>query len=241
MKRVLVPCLDVPGALVSPGPDEAHHLIRVRRVAVGESVELLDGLGGLALGEVAEVTKRELTIKVVRHLEQDRESPLWLTLVAALPQQLSTLDGVLPSLVQQGLNRLILVPTEFGGSVKKDPGKYLDRLNSIALQALKQCGRVRVPSIELAADLAGVIAGLADEHQLVLMLHPVPERLSQGLPARPESLAVLVGPEGGFSEAELALATAAGIVVRGLGPRILKMETALAGICFWAQDRFGDA
>ncbi len=240
MKRVLVDLIPGVDQLSVPSEAECHHLIRVRRTVEGEQVELLDGQGGLALAVVTKVGKHEVQLRVIHRRVEQRESPLRLTLLISIPQQWATLDSVVPALVQQGVHRIVLVNTQFGGSLKKTSEKAKTRIRAIAIQSLKQCGRSILPELVFADDFAQHSGLLVQHHDEVLMLHPGPVRLSQWQPPLLRSLAVMVGPEGGFSTEEAALAKELGCRLLGLGPRILKMETALSGICFWAQSRFGD-
>ncbi len=238
MKRILADVLPDVGEVFQPSPEECHHLLKVRRIRVGEVVEVLDGEGGLARGEVRTVGRRQLEIAIMAHASETRESSLTMALAVAIPVQLSTFDAVLPGLVQLGVKRIVLVQTAYSGQIRKDVARYLARLTSIADQSLKQCGRTRRPEILLAGDFEELCAGFAEENALNIVFHPGP---TEPMPERPAGpLGLLIGPEGGFTEPEVTHAREAGFLRRGLGPRILKMETALVGACFWAQDRFGD-
>jgi len=238
VKRVMVDEVPEVGSCFAPEPHEAHHLIRVRRIERGETVEVLDGRGGLARAEVVWVSKRTLELRVTDHPGEIRESSLRLTLAVAIPAQLSTVDGVLPGIAQLGVDRVFLVPTAFGGRIKKDRERYLGRLVSIAANALKQCGRTRLPELVIAPDLETLAAHMGEQNDHNILFHPGPSE------ADPEpglaSLGLAIGPEGGFSDDEVALLCAHGFRRRGLGPRILEMPTAMIGACFWAQERFGD-
>ena len=240
VKRILVPNIPEPGAFVVPEPDEAHHLLRVRRIAAGEPVEILDGKGGISLGEALPEGKSRLRIRVLQKLDISRESPFHLEIVLAIPAQLSTLGQMLPGLVQLGVQRIHLVPTSFGGRIKKNRVKYIGRLEQVCLQAIKQCGRTRVPVIEVPENWQVLCRDLTTRVKTAVLFHPEGET---GMPSVVEdsgSVALIIGPEGGFSEEEVAHARSLGIRIWGMGPRTLKMETAALGACFWAQQRFGD-
>lgn len=239
MKRVIAQTLPAIGSQWSPASDEAHHLIRVRRCKPGEEIEILDGRGGLALGRVVALDKRQLTLEILDHPDVLRESPLHLEIAAALPVQQSTLDAALPGLVQLGMNRLYVCLTEYSGRLKKDAGKYLLRLENIAQQSLKQCGRLVLPEIRLVENWRDLCGAMVESNQANLLLHPV-ERRSE-TPSELTRLGLLIGPEGGFSTGEVQTAVDAGIQLKGLGPRILKQETALIGAAHWAQAVYGDA
>ena len=261
MKRIWVEAIAPQGSWVDPDPQEMHHLIRVRRVSEGETVELIDGAGGLAQGLVHLLGKQRLRIKVTERLEQERESRLHLDLVLAIPSHAATIDLVLPGLVQLGVRRIFLTPTAYSGHLKKDRGKYLSRLRQIGIQALKQSGRLVLPTIHLDSAWDDLCGHMAQTNQVNILFHPRPGfsqnhgspahgspaqgSPAQGspardLPAQPSTMGIFIGPEGGFTEDEVSRAEGAGICVRGLGSRILKLETAAIGACFWAQKQFGD-
>jgi len=239
MKRVMLGHMPDPGQVIEPDADENHHLMRVRRARLGEEVELIDGKGGLALGRIEELRGKTARIAVLERRQSDRESTLQLVVGLAIPMQIATFDTLLPALVQLGVTKINLVPTAFSGRLKKAADRYLERLSQIAVQALKQSGRLVLPIIEVARDwpaLCRTLTGLCDQN---LLFHP---HRPPGWPAeeRLRSLGLLFGPEGGFSEEELAQGIDAGFQTVGLGPRILKMEVAVTGACFQAQYRYGD-
>jgi 16S rRNA (uracil1498-N3)-methyltransferase len=236
MKRILIEAIPAVGSTFAPPEEERHHLQDVRRVREGDALELLDGRGGLARATVVAVGRHSLSLEVTEHLNQQRESPLHLALVLAIPSQLSTVDDLLPGLVQLGLNRLTLVPTAWGGRLKKDGDKYLRRLQTIAANALKQCGRTQLPELDLADSWQALLK--RERNQLELLFHPADQ--APALPSQTQSVVLWIGPEGGFTPEEVAEAQAAGIQTRGFGPRILKLETAALATTAWAQSQWGD-
>ncbi len=236
MKRILVDAIPAVGSTFAPPEEERHHLQDVRRVREGGVLELLDGRGGLARATVVAVGRHSLSLEVTEHLNEQRESPLQLALVLAIPSQLSTVDDLLPGLVQLGLNRLTLVPTAWGGRLKKDGDKYLRRLQTIAANALKQCGSTRLPELDLIDSWQALLK--RDRQHLELLFHPTDQKVT--LPMQLGSVGLWIGPEGGFTPEEVAEAQAAGIQTRSLGPRILKLETAALATATWAQHQWGD-
>lgn len=237
MKRVLVSSIPEPGQVARVDSAESHHLLKVRRVAPGEMLEVMDGSGGLALGELL-VEGRQALVRIEKWVEEKRESPLRLSVGLAIPSQLSVVDQFLPGMVQLGVTHVYLAPTAFGGRPGKRAEKYEDRLNSICLQSLKQCGRTQAPELMFLPNWDRLCRTLVENHQRTILFHPAEAEVS--MEVKPESLALLIGPEGGFSPEEVDHARHLGIECMGLGPRILKMETAVIGACFWAQRAFGD-
>ena len=237
MKRILVAQIPEAGQIVEPEPEEAHHLTRVRRSQHGETVEVLDGKGGLAVGKLL-IAGKKITVEIEKHLSETRESPLHLELVLAIPERRATIDELLPSLVQLGLNSLYLVPTTHGGRLKKDPEKYLNRLDTIALQSIKQCGRTITPKIEVIATWPDACHRIIKQNQANILFHPTKQSVIY--PVTCNSLGLFIGPEGGFTEEEVTTASEIGITIKGMGPRILKTETAAIGACCQAQTHLGD-
>ena len=238
MKRLLVPAIPAVGSNFSPPEDERRHLQDVRRVKNGEVLEVLDGQGGLATARVSSMTKNRMSLEVLEVRSDLRDSPLQLEVAVAIPTQKSTFDETLPGLVQLGADTIFLVATDYGGRLKPDNGKYETRLHTIATQSLKQCGRLRAPRLVICSSFAELVAGMATRNQANILFHPVETQVP--LPQKLSSLGLLIGPEGGFSPAEVELATNAACIVRGLGSRILRLETAAIGACFWAQSLYGD-
>ena len=235
MKRVLSEESGfVVGAQVPVSDAESHHLLRVLRAKQGEAVEVL-GKGSACLarlemsGKCAALTCESLIDAA------SRESPLDLHVVLACPVHRQTLDGLVPALVQLGVNQVTVVQSAFGGSLKTDLEKWLSRLSSIEQQARKQSGRIHEMSIYFERNMA-LALDQADGLKIVLDPSGGPTDMAEIL----NELTLVIGPEGGFSREELNVAVSAGFLVCSLGPRILRMETAAVGACFWAQSRFGD-
>ena len=238
MKRVLLNQIPDVGQTCQPDREEAHHLLKVRRVGAGERVEVIDARGGLALAEVA-IHNRTVTLTIVEKPDVNRESPLHLELGLGMPVSSQTFDHALPSLVQLGVTVIHLAPVTYGGRMKKDWAKYYARLDHICIQALKQSGRLIPPELIYHESWAELCAAMAKSGHCNLIFHP------GGSPYEEpwcdlDALGLAVGPEGGFTDEEVEIALENGFIQRDLGPRILKMETVLVGACFWAQNTRGD-
>ncbi|CAM2005931.1 RsmE family RNA methyltransferase [Acanthopleuribacter pedis] len=275
MKRLLVDSIPSVGTVFPAPTDEAFHLVHVLRAKQDEAVEVLDGRGGVAQGRIHHISKRTCDIEIEAVTRAERESPLWLGVVAALPVQRNTFDSLLPGLVQLGVNHVALVQTAFGGRLKKDRDKYQKRLADITRQSLKQCGRLFLPEISLGATWPETLGLPAADEAMGFLFHPYNPASSDPAssdpassdpassdpassdpassdpassdPAskaadagRPHRVWLAFGPEGGFSDEEAAEAHAAGWTLQSMGPRILKMETAVIGAAYWAQARWGD-
>ncbi len=239
MKRAWVPSLPAAGSELTLDAAESHHLLKVRRARPGDRIELIDGRGGLVEAEIVNADRDAARVRVGAALPDNRESPLTLTLALAVPQQRAVVDELLPGLVQLGVDSIYLAAVEYGGALKQDTQKYQARLTTIARNALKQCGRARLPRLTLwNRDWPALCETLAAAHEAMILCHPSVD--SGAPPPTAQSIALLVGPEGGFTDGEAAAAIDRGAVPVSLGPRVLKMETAAICAAHWAQTRYGD-
>lgn len=212
------------GATVRLPERTAHHALRVLRLRDGAPVVLFDGHGGqyaatLQLDGAAALARLGAFDPV------ERESPLKLTLIQALVAA-EKVDWVVEKSVELGVARIVLAPMQ-RCAVRLDPSRAARRVRhwiDVARAASSQCGRNRVPAVDLCGDFGAALASVASG-QPRLLLSPRAGR-SLGSTITGDRAALLVGPEGGLAENETALATAAGFVAVTLGPRTLRTETA---------------
>lgn len=221
----------VSGSQVTLTGSEAHHLAHVMRAAPGDRITLFDGSGSEFTAEVERLGRREACLTIVERGEVDRELPLRITLAVALPKG-DRQKWLVEKAVELGAARIVPLVTE--RSVAKPKQQSLARLRRAVIEASKQCGRNRLMQIEDPRAWSDFVAETADI-DCRLVAHPggradVREDIrSSGL----RRIVAAVGPEGGFSDAEIALAEQAGWRKISLGRRILRVETAallLAGI-----------
>ncbi len=218
------------GRAMLAGP-EAHHLIHVMRAAPGTKVTLFDGSGFEFSATVEKVGRSEVELVVTGREELDRELPLELTLAVALPKG-DRQKWLVEKVVELGVSRIIPLRTE--RSVAQPVNKALVRLQRTVVEASKQCGRNRLLEITEPRTWVDLVEQSGDA-ACRLVAHPShrseaaePLPISSALPTdgRPDAVLLAIGPEGGFSPEEIALATAAGWTCVDLGPRILRIETA---------------
>ncbi|HUY33286.1 MAG TPA: 16S rRNA (uracil(1498)-N(3))-methyltransferase [Pirellulales bacterium] len=219
---------------VTLGGEEAHHLIHVLRAKTGQVVTLFDGGGGEFAARIERIGRTGVELAVEFRREVDRELPCELTLAVALPKG-DRQRWLIEKAVELGVWRL--VPLETERSVAEPVDKALQRMRRIVIEASKQCGRNRLMEIASPRDWspwcaeAGSIR-VTDLSRRRAMADPSggvgtrewTESLRTGPTVR--SVLLAVGPEGGWTEAELAVASTHGWQVLNLGPRILRVETA---------------
>jgi len=218
---------------------ESHHLARVLRLRAGDVVFAFDGEGREWECEVAASHHRSSRLAIRRQLEDTVESALDLTLAQALTRG-DRFDLIVQKATELGVTRIIPVSSEHAETRKSADRTEprLERWQRISLEALKQCGRRRLVTITgpvhfpaLCQELSGAPAVIFSERGGLAF---------PSLAAPAPGLTLVVGPEGGWSEAELALASTHGLIPVHLGPRILRTETAAIAAVAIAQFLCGD-
>jgi 16S rRNA (uracil1498-N3)-methyltransferase len=212
--------------------------IRVLRLDVGAPVALFDGLGGEFHGVIEAIGKREVTVLLARHDPVERESPLDITLVQALATG-DKMDLIVQKAVELGANAVQPIVTARAtmklSSERAD--KKVEHWRAVATAACEQCGRNRVPAIHALRDWA---AWWREPFNGVrVLLHPSGGQALAALPAA-QSIALMIGPEGGFDDSEIALAQKQGALLATFGPRVLRTETAGLAALAALQARAGD-
>lgn len=236
LPRFFVPVGSLAGEPVTVSGEPLHHLHSVLRLKVGDEVLLLDGTGTCCRGRLAALDRRAATVTVLARW-QEREGCCPLQLLQALPKG-DKFDLVLQKGTELGITRF--QPLLSARTVSRPERGRSARWQRIVSEAARQSRRPCLPVVEELASLAEAVA--AESAPLRLLLWEAGSRpLAEVLPAeRPAAVAVLVGPEGGLSAEEVALAQAAGFVPVHLGPRILRTETAGLAIAAVVQFRYGD-
>lgn len=248
MRRFLIDPGQVRSGRATLQGSEGHHAREVLRLTPGQRVLLLDGQGWEYPGRVSRVGREEVEVEVLERRPAREESPLKLTLGLALLKA-DRMDLVVQKATELGVTTL--VPLRCARSRVRLEGdrarKRLERWQRIAREALKQCRRGRPVEVRPPADLAAFLAASSGA-ELKIILEAEAAR-DAGRPdwrailaARPKPRLVwaLVGPEGGFAPAELAQAQEAGFVPLGLGPRILRSETAALALAAVLGYELGD-
>ena len=217
--------------------DQAHYIARVLRLAAGDAVQLFDGSGQEYRGTLIEAGKKRVLVELTEQLAGMAESPLAIHLGQGLSRG-ERMDWAIQKATELGVTEITPLVSERCEVRLKDEraDKRLAHWRQVAISACEQCGRSVVPLIHPPVTLAEWQASVQAE--LKLVLHPVAVPLQQH--ARPQSLAFLIGPEGGLSEAEVNAAQAAGFQPARLGPRVLRTETAPVVALSVAQQLWGD-
>ncbi|MBO3277802.1 16S rRNA (uracil(1498)-N(3))-methyltransferase [Pseudomonas schmalbachii] len=216
---------------------QAHYIGRVLRHSVGDAVQLFDGSGQEYLGELIEVGKKNVRVELREQFDGLAESPLRIHLGQGLSRG-ERMDWAIQKATELGVAEITPIVSERCEVRLKDEraDKRLAHWRQIAISACEQCGRSVLPLIHPPVALGEWLETTGAELRLVL--HPVAEPLASH--ARPTTLAFLIGPEGGLSDAEVDQAKAAGYHAARLGPRVLRTETAPVVALSVAQQLWGD-
>ncbi len=208
------------------GP-EAHHLLHVGRAPVGQGATLFDGSGAEFAAVVEKLGRSTVELRIVERIEADRELPFTLTIGVALPKG-DRQKWLVEKLTELGVTTLVPLATERG--VAQPTAGALDRLRRSVIEASKQCGRNRLLQIAEPQAWSEWIEQTPTANERRLLAHPDGVPLSDIRLASPPPTRLAIGPEGGFTDAEVAAATAAGWQPVALGPRILRVETAAVAL-----------
>jgi 16S rRNA (uracil1498-N3)-methyltransferase len=205
--------------------DEARHLARVLRAAVGDEVTLFDGRGHSWPARVAVLGRDTVELETgAARVEPAGDTAL--TLAVALPKG-ERQKWLVEKLTELGVARLVPLVTERG--VAEATSAALARLERGVIEASKQCGRDTLMAIAAPASVAEIVAGKV-AGVIGLVADPTGHPLdTSGWPERAEVLG-LVGPEGGFSPGELAATDAAGWPRVALAAHVLRVETAAVAL-----------
>lgn len=221
-------------------PEQSARHVQVLRLQPGDALVLFNGEGGEYSATVLEMGKRHVKVAVTAHLAQTRESPLEMTLVQALSAT-ERMDYTVQKATELGFHAIHIVQSAYCGyKLAADRvEKRMAHWEGVAAAAAEQCGRTRVPAILPPMKFEQWLsqAPVAD---LKLLLSPIGAVRLDALPAKAQSVQVLVGPEGGFSEDEERAAVDAGFTALLLGPRIFRTETVAPVVGALLQAKYGD-
>jgi len=205
------------GEFVLSGP-EAHHLAHVSRIGEGEVVALFNGDGLEYTASVLSVGKKQVVLQVIAVESPRRERAFRLHIASALPKG-DRGDFLVEKLTELGVTDFTPLITERGVVIPKET--KVEKFERAVIEASKQCGRNVLMRIHPPRKLADWLK-VETLPRCRLLAHPGGRRLAVG----DEDVAIAIGPEGGFTDGEVAAATQNGFEIISLGPRILRIETA---------------
>lgn len=243
MRTIRLFCENLAGDSVLLDQTEGHHIFKVLRLGPGDPVDLFDGDGGLARGEIETADRRGVRVRIV-HRRQDPPRPNRRIVLAVSMPKGQRFEQVIEQATELGVDRIL--PVVFERTIKQASGpSALERYRKIMISACKQCGRNRLPQMDLPVDLDDCLERIRTDYSNSVMLFG--GFSAQSVPLAnwpiPDSDAVmLIGPEGGLNEAEQAILQRAGAIEVRLCDSVLRIETAAAAfsaiLCAKRDSRF---
>lgn len=224
-----------PYAIELPKAAAAH--VRVLRLEIGEAIRLFDGAGGEFSAEIANVGKKSVSVSMLSHQHTERESPVRVTVVQALAVG-DKMDWIVQKACELGAAEIVPLQTE--RCTLRLSGERADKRvahwQQVAVATSEQCGRNRVARVTPIGEFSRWLGGVDTPKAAYFVLHPQDDCATfvgalmtlSTTSGNTNLIYLLIGPEGGFSPAEMQLAQAAGVVAVRLGPRVLRTETAAA-------------
>ena len=204
--------------------DIARHL-HVLRIGVDERVTLFDGSGGEWSAVVSRIDKRHARVRLLAFDAIERESPLTITLVQALAMS-DKMDFIVQKAVELGVSAIQPITSE-RATLKlmgERAQKRVMHWQAVTRAACEQCGRNRIPVVAEIVAFESWVDKTVDGVRLVL--HPQGRSSLVSSVNATAPLSIMIGPEGGFSDHEIALTARHGIKAVTMGPRVLRTETA---------------
>jgi 16S rRNA (uracil1498-N3)-methyltransferase len=218
---------------------QAHHLLHVLRLQKGDALTLFDGQGAEFPATISAIDKSAVTLSVGVRREVDRESPLQVVLAQGISSG-ERMDYTVQKCVELGVAAIQPLVTQ--RSVVRLTGERAEKRAAhwqhVAAAACEQCGRNLLPTILPVQPVLNWLGAAPDGARFVLSPAGSTRLRDHARPAGP--LTLLVGPEGGWDEAELAAAQRAGFAPLALGPRVLRTETAAVAALAAMQALWGD-
>lgn len=207
--------------------EEFEHAKNVLRLSVGDEAILLDNSGKEFTAIVTEVKKKSLLFNIVRESAGEREADEEIALAFGYLKNADKNEFIVQKAVELGVKKIVVFSSEFSSAYMNE--NKLERLNKISKESAKQCLRSVAPKVEYAQTLAIALDSLA-EYKNKLFACEFTKTSEKDIRTIAGSTAIVVGSEGGFSQAEADNAKEKGFALVSLGKRILRAETAAVAL-----------
>lgn len=212
--------------------DDVKHIRNVLRHKIDDELEICDEVGFRYLTKIKEFLENEIILEILEQIDKNTEMPIKIDLYQGLPKS-DKMDLIVQKTTELGISKIIPVLTE-RVIVKLEKGnenKKIERWNKIAVEAAKQSGRQLIPTVENVVNLEKIVENLS-KYDIVIVPFECEKdstlkNILKNVKNKIENIAVVIGPEGGFSESDIDILKKAPNVVKvSLGKRILRTETA---------------
>lgn len=242
MQKFIIPKIKtIPCRSAIHGQD-ARHIIKVLRLGKGDILSLTDGCGMDFTAKILQGTARQIELEIFESTRSAAESPVRLTLCSGMLKN-RKMDMVVKHATQLGMNQWIpfFCDRSVPGPDDRRLEKRIERWQALAKESLKQCRRSTVPDIAPPCSFQQALSRTRDDDLKIAFWEKADTGFDRLIPSeKVNRITLLIGPEGGFSPAEISLARADGFRACSLGPRILRAETAAISGCTLIQHLFGD-
>jgi len=254
LTRVYVDSALSPGATIELPRETASHLAKVLRARDGHELVLFNGDGREFSGAIESVRGSRVFASVGDGRPVDRESPFAVTLIQCVPRG-DRMDFIVQKATELGVARIVPVLSQ-RSVVRLDPSQAESKAGhwrAVTVSACEQCGRNRLPVVGMPRPLLNYLGDLTPSSAPRLVFEPQDAATNGGrhlaaagggttdpCHSTVGAAEIAIGPEGGFAADELEAFRVSGFFRAGLGPRILRTETAAIAALTWLQSRFGD-
>lgn len=242
--RIFCPELPANGVAFELPEKQANYVGGVLRLRTNDAISVFNGKGDEYIARIISVGRKQVTLELGEMVNNTRESPLTVELGQVISRG-DRMDYAIQKSVELGVSAISPLFSE-RCEVKLDPRRLAKRSlhwQQIVYSACEQCGRSLTPTVNQPQYLAEWLATAAADLKIIFHPHHQQKDGSNLLLPNgeiPERIAILIGPEGGFSDQEVVLSEQNGFTSLTLGPRVLRTETAPVVALSFVQQRWGD-
>jgi 16S rRNA (uracil1498-N3)-methyltransferase len=242
MQKFILPTINSASSKATIQGQDAKHICKVLRLAIGDIIQITNGKGKDFTAKISSILKASVEINIIEEHKSLTESPIDITLCTGMLKD-KKMDLVIKHVTQLGIYKW--VPFFCERSIPTPDIKRLEKRHKrweiIAQESLKQCQRSRLPIISNPLNFKDMLAIACTYDEKITFWEKATKKLETlERSASIKKVIILIGPEGGFSETEIALAKEKGFCSYSLGPRILRAETASISSCTLIQHILGD-
>lgn len=233
MRRFYIQNIPVSSSEIIIEGQQANHLKNVLRMKTGSEILILDGSGHEYAGLIKEFSGQSVIIKILKKTDKTSSSATYISIAFGFLKE-SKVDDLIRPLTELGVNEILPFISERSVSRPSQDkiDKKIERWNKISSESIKQCQRAIKPEIASFNSLDEVLEHTANYNKKIIFYEKntdsflISDYISSGY-IKPESVIILIGPEGGFSEKEVIVALENGFESYSLGKGILRAETAV--------------
>ncbi|NOZ12555.1 MAG: 16S rRNA (uracil(1498)-N(3))-methyltransferase [Acidobacteria bacterium] len=241
IRRVFVEHAAKPDETIVLNPAEHHYTARVMRLKKGQSIELISPAGCMN-ATLESISAKQTTVRILSLPEIKNEPSVPITLFQGIPDHLEKLELITQKSVELGVSRIVTFTSRYTDAKyrKLDITKKMERIQKISKEAVRQCGRTRIPQVTGPVPFQELENETGQLDTVFLFFEKKMEKTQFRQKFTPGTLGIIVGPEGGFSDKEAEQLTKSGNIPIHLPSRILRTETAAIACLTLIQAKFGD-